>query len=88
MPEICRFEGIIIRMMFNDNEGHHKPHVHIIYGEYIASIGIDGELLAGNLPVRQLKIVKGWLALYEDELYEAWNLAVRGMNFNKIPPLK
>ncbi|WP_353939014.1 DUF4160 domain-containing protein, partial [uncultured Treponema sp.] len=27
--------------------------------------GIDGELLAGKLPARQLKMVTGWLALHE-----------------------
>lgn len=34
MPEICRFKGIIIKMIFKDNDKHHKPHVHVYYGEY------------------------------------------------------
>lgn len=55
MPELSRFEGMIIYMLFRDNKEHNKPHVHVHYGEYKASIGIDGELLAGKLPVRQLK---------------------------------
>lgn len=87
MPELCRFEGIIIKMLFNDTAGHHKPHVHVSYGEYKASIGVDGELLAGVLPMRQLKMVVGWLALHEEEVYQAWNNAVRGMHFDKIKPL-
>lgn len=52
MPELSRFAGIIIKMLFNDTVQHNKPHVHVYYGEYQASVGIDGELLAGSLPVK------------------------------------
>ncbi|MDR0949933.1 MAG: DUF4160 domain-containing protein [Lachnospiraceae bacterium] len=87
MPELSRFHGIIIKMIFNDTSQHNKPFVHVIYGEYEASIGIDGELLAGSLPIKQLKIVVGWLALHEEEAYAAWNRAVRGETFDRIKPL-
>ena len=53
-----------------------------------AAIAIDGELLAGSIPRKQLKIVTGWLAFHEEEAYAAWNLAVKGEHFNKIPPMK
>jgi len=33
-------------------------------------------------------MLSGWLALHEDELYAAWNNAVRNMPFDKIDPLK
>jgi len=55
---------------------------------YTKSIAIDGELLAGSLPVKQLKIVVGWLALHEEEVYAAWNKAVRGEAFDKNKPLE
>ena len=84
MPELARFMGIIIAMRFKDTGEHNKPHVHVIYGEYTASIGVDGELLAGSLPTRQLKIVVGWLALHEEEVYAAWNKAVCGESFARI----
>ena len=84
MSELCRFAGIIIYMMFFDTEKHNKPHVHVSYGEYEAVIAIDGELLAGSLPFKQMKIVTGWLALHEEEAYKAWNLAVQGKHFDKI----
>lgn len=29
MPERSRFYGIIVKMVFNDNDKHHKPHVHV-----------------------------------------------------------
>lgn len=43
MPELSRFEGMVIKMLFNDTVQHNKPHVHVTYGEYRASVGIDGE---------------------------------------------
>lgn len=31
MPELSRFEGMIIYMLFRDNKEHNKPHVHVHY---------------------------------------------------------
>ncbi len=88
MPELARFYGIVIKMIFNDNGQHNKPHFHVYYGEYEASVGVDGELLAGSLPIKQLRLVQAWAAIHEDELYQAWNSAVRGEAFGKIAPLQ
>ncbi len=88
MPELSRFMGIIIKMLFMDTVQHNKPHVHVYYNEYEASVGIDGELLAGSLPAKQLRIVQAWLAIHEEEAYAAWNKAVKGEHFEKIEPLK
>lgn len=88
MPELSRFAGMVIYMLFRATGQHNKPHVHVYYGEYEASISIDGELLAGSLPRKQFKIITGWLAFYEEEAYKAWNLAVQGQHFEKIAPVK
>ena len=88
MPELSRFFNIIIKMIFNDDSQHYKPHFHVYYAEYVASVGIDGELLAGSLPVKQLRLVQAWAAIHEDELYKAWNNAVKGIPFDKIAPLR
>lgn len=88
MPELCRFYNIIIKLIFQDNGQHNKPHVHVYYGEYEASVGLDGELLAGSLPLKQLRLVQAWAAIHEEELYAAWNQAVRGIPFGKIEPLR
>ena len=88
MPELCRFYNIIIKMLFSDNIKHNKPHIHVYYNEHEASIGLDGELLAGSIPVAQLKLVQAWIVLHEEELYIAWNNAVRNIPFNKIEPLR
>lgn len=69
MPELSRFQGIIIKLLYNDNVQHNKPHIHVYYGEYEASVGIDGELLAGSLPVKKLTLLQAWMILHEEELY-------------------
>ena len=88
MPELCRFYNIVIIMLFKDNVQHNKPHFHVYYAEYEASVGIDGELLAGSLPVKQLRLVQAWTTIHEEELYAAWNKAVQGVPFAKIEPLR
>ena len=88
MPELSRFYIIIIKMLFSDDARHNKPHFHVFYAEYKASVGVDGELLAGSLPVRQLTLVQAWAAIHEDELYQAWNRSVKNMPPGKIEPLK
>lgn len=88
MPEISRFQGLIIKMIFLDNTKHHKPHVHVYYNEYEASVGIDGEILSGSLPIKKLNLLQAWLILHEEELYNAWNNAVRGIVFKPIKPLE
>lgn len=88
MPELSRFAGMVIIMLFKDIQHHNKPHIHVYYGEYEASVGLDGEMLAGSLPGRQYKMLVGWMAFHEEELYAAWNNAVQGEHFNKIDPLR
>ncbi len=88
MSEVSRFFGIVIKMMFNDDEKHHKPHAYVYYGEYEAILSFDGEVLDGDIPSKQYRIVSAWMALHEDELYKAWNNAVRQLPIDKIPPLE
>jgi len=78
---------MIIKLIFLDNDKHHKPHIHVYYGEYEASIGMDGEVLSGSIPVKKLKLIQAWIILHEEELYKAWNNAVRGLPFDDIKPL-
>ena len=88
MPELSRFYNIVIRMMYSDNAQRHKPHFHAYYGGHEASFGVDGELLAGSLPVKQVKLVQAWAAIHEEELYTAWNRAVQNVPFGRIEPLR
>lgn len=88
MPIISMFYGIIIRMYLLDNRHHNLAHFHAKYGEFEASISIeDGEVIAGALPRKQLRLVQAWLELHRDELETDWELAISGENPYKIPPL-
>lgn len=88
MPELCRFEGIVIKLLFNDNSQHYEPHIHATYGEFKASISLSGKLLAGSMPSRQFNMIVGWLAFRETEIYAAWAKAINGQSFDKISPIK
>lgn len=88
MPIISMFYGIIIRMYLIDNQHHKLPHIHARYAEFEASIAIeDGEILAGDLPRKQLRLVQAWIELHRDELKADWDLAVDGELPYKIDPL-
>jgi len=82
------FYGIIIRMYLIDNRHHNPPHIHAKYAEFEASVKIeDGEILAGELPRKQLRLVQAWIELHRDELEADWELASAGENPYKISPL-
>jgi hypothetical protein len=88
MPVISMFYGIIIRMYFLNNQHHGVPHIHARYAEAEASMCIDdGEILAGELPRKQLRLVQAWIELHRDELMADWELAMAGENPYKIDPL-
>lgn len=45
------------------------PHIHARYGEFEATVGIlDGEIIIGELPRKQLRLVQAWIELRRDEL--------------------
>ncbi len=72
-----------------DTKQHHLPHIHVEYAEAEAIFQIpDGELLEGELPGKQNKLVQAWIALHADELMADWKLAVSGAPLYKIEPLK
>jgi hypothetical protein len=88
MPVISMFYGIIIRLYLLDNKHHNLPHIHARYAEFEAAVGIhDGEVIAGELPRKQLRLVQAWVELHHDELMADWDLAVQGELPYKIAPL-
>jgi len=87
MPTISMFYGIIIRMYFTPGE-HNPPHFHAYYNEYKASFSIDTlEMIEGNLPRKQTRLVQAWAELHVDELKADWELAMNGEPVYKINPL-
>ena len=88
MPIISMFYGIIIRMYLLDNKHHNLPHIHAKYAEYEASVNIiDGEVLAGEIPRKQLRLVQAWIELHRDELLADWEISISGDSPYKIEPL-
>jgi Domain of unknown function (DUF4160) len=88
MPIISMFYGIIVRLYLLDNKHHNLPHIHAKYAEHEASIEIaSGEVLAGELPRKQLRLLQAWIELHQDELMADWELAANGEQPYKILPL-
>lgn len=50
-------------------------------------IAIDGEILEGSFPNKQLKLLLAWIAIHEDELNANWKLLSNGEGYFKIEPL-
>ena len=51
------FFGIVVRIYFAPKE-HNPPHVHVYYQDDTASFSIEtGELLNGNFPTKQTRMV-------------------------------
>ena len=85
MPELCRFLGIVIYMLYDD---HKPPHFHAEYGEYRISVDVNSGIVEGRFPRRALNAVLEWYGLHKEDLLEDWDLAEKHQPLNKIPPLE
>ena len=89
MPTISMFYGILVSMFFEDTDRHHLAHIHVRYaGEKAAISIIDGRVLAGAFPPKQLKLVQAWIEIHHDELMADWELAKAGEHPYPIDPLR
>lgn len=86
MPTICMFRGIKIYINWRD---HMPPYFHATYGgkEIIVSIN-ELEVIDGEIPNKQLKMLLGWAAFHQEELIENWKLASEKQELYAIEPLK
>lgn len=82
------FFGIIVRMQSERGGKHNKPHVHALYGDYEIVVGLDGEVLEGCFPNKQMKLLAAWMAIHEEELQANWRLLRDGDGYFKIEPLR
>jgi hypothetical protein len=88
MPTISMFFGIIIRMYYAPKE-HNTPHIHAYYQDSKATFKIiDGDILEGSLPSKQLKLIQAWIEIHKDELIADWELCQNGEKPFAIEPLK
>ena len=88
MPTLSMFFGIIIRMYYAPKE-HNPPHLHAYYQDTKGSINIiTCELMDGNIPSRQLRLIFAWIEIHREELLADWELCQNGEKPFSIEPLK
>jgi len=88
MPTISMFYGILIRMYFAPGE-HGPAHLHAYYGIDSAKFSIpEGELIAGSLSRKQIRLVQAWIELHQDELLADWALVMNGEQPFLVEPLR
>lgn len=88
MPTISQFYGIVVSMFFNDTEQHHLPHIHVQYSGNNATFDLEGNIIVGYLPKKQIKLVEAWIEIHKNELYRLWNIVQSGKEAFNIEPLK
>ena len=88
MGELARFEDIKIKMYPRDIQKHKEPHFHIILSDgNKASVAIsNGKLLDGKLNKKQRELIKVWMIIHREEIWDRWNKAVAGEFIEKIEP--
>jgi hypothetical protein len=85
MPEICRFLGIVIFMLYDE---HAPPHFHAEYGEYKVTVEVESGVVNGRFPPRALRALLEWYELNKENLLEDWALAAEHKALKKLPPLE
>jgi hypothetical protein len=89
VPEVSRFFGIIIRMYAELGSPHHSPHFHAYYQDHVAIYSISPvELIAGDMPQRQKRLVEAWAELHQQELMADWQRLQSGQKALPIDPLR
>jgi Domain of unknown function (DUF4160) len=89
LPEISRFFGIIIRMFMEAGAPHHTPHFRAYFQEHVGVFSLDPvELMAGDLPRTQRRLVEAWAELHHEELTADWRRLQSGRRPLPIAPLQ
>ena len=60
MPILSLFYGIIVRMYMEVGGKHNMPHIHAEYAGKKIVMSLDGEILQGDFPSKQLQLLKAW----------------------------
>lgn len=84
MPEISRFLGIIVFMLYDD---HAPAHFHAKYGDHLISVNILSGAIDGRFPRKARNSVCKWYVMHKEELLEDWELAQKHAELKKIAPL-
>jgi hypothetical protein len=85
VPRISEFYGIVIAMYYRE---HGVPHFHATYAGDTVVISIHtGEVIAGRVPARALRLTQEWCELHRDELRLNWARARDNAPLVRIDPL-
>ena len=57
MPILSLFYGIIVRMYMEVGGKHNMPHIHAEYAGKKIVMSLDGEILQGDFPSKQLQLL-------------------------------
>ena len=87
MPTLSMFYGVIVRMYSEAKGKHHLPHLHASYGGQEVVVSLEGNILEGKMPNKQLKLLLAWMEIHQDELLANWELLDNGETSFKIEPL-
>ena len=89
MPEISRFFGIVIRMFAEPGAPHHTPHFHAYYQNSMGIFNIEPiDLIGGNLPRKELRLVEAWAEVHQNKLIENWGRLQTGRLPYRIASLR
>jgi len=69
-------------------QDHNPPHIHVRYQSNKALINTAGDIIEGELPKKQLRLVQAWIELHRDEILANWELAQNKGELYKIDPLR
>jgi uncharacterized protein DUF4160 len=85
VPRISEFYGIVIAMYYRE---HGVPHFHASYaGETVVMSILSGDVIAGRISARALRLVREWCELHRDELRLNWARARENAALVSIDPL-
>lgn len=73
-----------IKFYVHSNEQNHSlPHIHARFNQYEASISIlSGDILAGNIPGKNLKFAQKWVLCHQEKLLNDWrNMVISAPSF-------
>lgn len=71
-------------------DDHNPPHFHARYNEENVQIMIEsGEVIAGNISIKALRLIQAWVEIHRDELLKNWEESKKeNPSFTKISPLQ
>jgi len=89
MGRVSAFLGIVLYMYPEKGGKHKRPHVHAVYGDDECELSIpEGDVLAGSLPLKQLRNVQTFIDMREAELMLDWDLCMKGQDVIWIDPIR